>query len=296
LKLVSYETEGVRRVGALEGGRVTEIAGYSDVGELIAAGGVDALGRKKVAGAEVDLRDVKVRAPLTAPDKVLMAAVNYRAHGAEQKTEPPSEPYFFTKFASCIVGDGASIIAPTASAKVDWEVELAVVIGKRCKHVSKSEALSCVAGYTVANDVSFRDLQIPDGWPQKANPLGQNWVMGKALDSALPLGPCLATPDEIPDPQRLSLSLKVNGVERQRGSTEDMIFTVAELIERLSAGITLLPGDLISTGTPAGVALFSGAPYLKPGDMVEATVEGIGTLHNPVEAEQRPSARSLKLF
>ena len=286
MKLVSYEAGGRRHAGVLDGGRVVEVPGHADVGELIARGGVEALLRRRAEGAGVELRSVKVRAPLAAPDKVLMAAVNYGAHGAEQKTAPPAEPYFFTKFPSCIIGDGESILAPRASAKVDWEVELGVVIGKKCKYVSRSEALSYVAGYTVANDVSFRDLQIPEGWPQRTNPLGQNWVKGKALDSALPLGPCLVTSDEVPDPQRLSLSLRVNGVERQRGSTEDMIFTVAELIEYLSAGITLLPGDLISTGTPGGVALFSGAPYLKPGDLVEATVEGIGTLRNPVEAER----------
>ena len=159
MKLVSYEAGGRRRAGVLDGGRVFEVAGHSDVV------GLGALDWDQAGGGGVALADVRIRAPLAAPDKVVMAAVNYRAHGTEQKTELPAEPYFFTKFASCIIGQGDGILVPKASAKVDWEVELAVVIGKKCKYVSESEALSYVAGYTVANDVSFRDLQIPQGWP-----------------------------------------------------------------------------------------------------------------------------------
>ncbi|MDG6982817.1 MAG: fumarylacetoacetate hydrolase family protein [Nitrososphaerota archaeon] len=284
MKLLTYEVGGKMRAGALEGDTVREIPGFSGVDELIAKGGAGAA-RRMATGEEVALQDVKVRAPLRVPDKVLLAAVNYKAHGGEQKTALPTEPYFFTKFPSCIIGEGDPVVVPKVSSKVDWEAELGVVIGRKCKYASKAQALSFVAGYTVAMDVSFRDLQFPKGWPEKTNTLGQNWVKGKALDSALPLGPWIVTADEIPDPQRLDIGLKVNGVERQKANTEDMIFSVAELIAYLSDGITLHPGDLISTGTPAGVAAFTNAPYLKPGDVIETTVGRIGTLHNPVSAE-----------
>jgi len=284
MKLLNYESNGSARVGFLKDGEIVRIGSASSIEELLSLGKIGEIGRKEEGPAE-ELSGVRTRPPVVAPDKILLAAINYRAHGEETKSPPPSEPYFFTKFRSCIIGHGDPIVIPRVSKRADWEAELAVVIGKKCKYVKRSEALSCVAGYTVSNDISFRDLQFPDGWPEKLNSLGQNWVKGKALDSALPLGPFLVTPDEIADPQGLRLSLKVNGVEMQNASTEDMVFSVAELVEYLSSGLTLLPGDLISTGTPAGVAAFSGMPYLKDGDIVEATVEGIGTLRNPVRAE-----------
>ncbi|MDE1854007.1 MAG: fumarylacetoacetate hydrolase family protein [Thaumarchaeota archaeon] len=285
MKFLNYESDGSPRVGLLNDGLVFQIESASSVEELISRGSLGEIQRRTATLGGEELDRVKVRAPILTPDKILLAAINYRAHGTEQKNPPPAQPYFFTKFRSCLIGQGDPIILPRVSTKVDWEAELAVVIGKKCKYVARTEALSHVAGYTVANDISFRDLQFPEGWPEKTNTLGQNWVKGKALDSAFPLGPWLVTTDEIPDPQRLQLSLKVNGVERQSANTDDMIFSVAELIEHLSAGLTLMPGDIISTGTPAGVAVFSGAPYLKDGDVVEATIQGIGTLRNPVRAE-----------
>ncbi len=285
MKLVNYESDGSAKVGFLKDGRISRIESASSIEELISSGKLAEVQRKEVGSETEELRQIRIKPPIVAPDKILLAAINYRAHGKEQGNPPPTEPYFFTKFRSCIIGQNDPIIIPKVSKGVDWEAELAVVIGKRCKYVRKNEALSHVAGYTVANDISFRDLQFPEGWPEKLNSLGQNWVKGKSLDTALPLGPFLVTPDGIPDPQRLRLSLRVNNVEMQNASTEDMVFSVAELIEYLSSGITLLPGDLISTGTPAGVAVFSGMPYLKDGDIVEATVQGIGTLRNPVKAE-----------
>ncbi|HUI01792.1 MAG TPA: fumarylacetoacetate hydrolase family protein, partial [Nitrososphaerales archaeon] len=195
-------------------------------------------------------------------------------------------PYFFTKFRSALLGPGDQILLPRVSTKVDWEVELAVIIGKGGKYISRDRALDHVAGYTVANDISFRDLQYPPGWPEKLNPLGMNWVKGKALDSSLPLGPWLVTKDEIPDPQNLGLHLRVNGETKQDSSTSDMVFDVATLIEYASAGITLKPGDVISTGTPLGVALWGDRRFLADGDLVEAEVEGIGVLRNPVKREK----------
>lgn len=287
MKLVNYEAEGRPKVGLLNGDRVIGVEEVASIEEALRSGTLGQLQRHQDSRFDgVKLDSVRLRPPILSPDKILLAAVNYRTHGAEQDIPPPKEPYFFTKFRSCIIGNGDPILLPKVSRKADWEAELAVVVGKRCKYVSKGAALSYVAGYAVANDISFRDLQFPEGWPDRANTLGQNWVKGKALESALPLGPWLVTPDEIPDPQVLSLSLKVNGIERQHAGTEDMIFSVAELIEYLSSGLTLMPGDVISTGTPSGVAVFSGAPFLKDGDVVDAWVEGIGTLSNPVKQEK----------
>ena len=285
MKLLNYESKGSAQVGFLREGELFQIESASSIEDLLSLGILDKIKLKEEDSKREELSKVRTKPPILAPDKILLAAINYKTHSEEQKNPPLTEPYFFTKFRSCIIGQNDPIIIPKISKKADWEAELAVVIGKRCKYVRKSEALSYVAGYTVANDISFRDLQFPEGWPQKLNSLGQNWVKGKALDAALPLGPFLVTPDEISDPQRLRLALKVNDVEMQNANTEDMVFSVAELIEYLSSGLTLLPGDLISTGTPAGVAAFSGMPYLKDGDVVEATVQGIGTLRNPVKAE-----------
>jgi len=287
MKLANFEREGRMNAGVLKDGLLFEIPFTSSVQEIVEKGRLSEIEETADSLSKgTEIGKVRLRAPIISPDKILLAAVNYKAHGAEQKEAPPMKPYFFTKFRSCIIGNGDPIIIPKVSKKVDWEAELAVVMGRKCKYVSERDALKCVAGYTVANDVSFRDLQLPEGWPDRLNALGQNWVKGKALDSALPLGPWLVTADEIVDPQHLSLSLKVNGVERQKASSEDMVFTVAELIEYLSDGLTLLPGDIISTGTPAGVAAFSGVDFLKDGDVVEARVEKIGSLVNPVKAEK----------
>ncbi len=194
-------------------------------------------------------------------------------------------PYIFTKFRNTLIGAGDDIVLPRLSKQVDWEVELAVVIGRRGKYIAKGDAYSYVAGYTVANDISFRDLQIPPG-PREENRMGLNWVMGKGLDSSFPLGPWLVTRDELQNPHNLAISLSVNGEQRQSSNTGEMIFKIDELIEYISGGITLSPGDIISTGTPAGIARRTGVPYLKDGDRVEARIEGIGTLENVARAEK----------
>ena len=289
MKLASFEWNGKTRPGVVRDGLVFEIPFTSSVQEILDTGKLAQVERDAPNLSKgIELDRVRLRAPLASPDKILLTAVNYRAHGTEQKSIPPEEPYFFTKFKSCIIGNGDPILIPRSSRKVDWEIELAVVIGKKCKYVHRKDALEYVAGYTVANDVSYRDLQFSEKSGGKSN-FGANWVKGKALDSAYPLGPWLVTREEIGDPQHLSLSLTVNNIKRQVSSTEDMVHPVAELVEYLSDGITLLPGDIISTGTPAGVAVFSGAPFLKDGDVVEATIDGIGTLINPVKAEEEPT-------
>lgn len=260
----------------------------SKVEDLLTPGRIEELGRALRGGAPrggLSLADVRLRSPIQSPDKILCAAVNYVAHGKEGGSTPPSEPYFFTKFRSCITGDGDPIVIPKISKKADWEAELVVVIGRRGKYISHEDAMDYVAGYCAANDVSFRDLQSPTESQGKPSRYGLNWVKGKALDGAFPLGPWLVTKDEIPDPQRLRISLRVNGATRQDSTTGDMVFSVARLIEYASSGLTLRPGDVISTGTPSGVANYSGVPFLKAGDVVEVEIQGIGTLRNTVEEE-----------
>ena len=198
---------------------------------------------------------------------------------------PPVEPYFFTKFRNALIGPNEPILIPRISTKADWEAELAVIIGRAGKNIEGKSAMDHVAGYAVANDVSFRDLQFSTRSEKAPVTLGSNWVKGKGLDSSFPLGPWLVTKDEIPNPNDLEISLKVNGETKQHSKTSDMIFAIDHLIEYVSAGMTLKPGDIISTGTPEGVAAFTGAPFLKDGDIVEATINGIGTLRNPVKAE-----------
>jgi 2-keto-4-pentenoate hydratase/2-oxohepta-3-ene-1,7-dioic acid hydratase in catechol pathway len=294
MKLVNYRAGQEARAGVFIRGRVYDVAqvsGYEHVrsiDELLSAGKLEILEERAGELSDgIDLEKVSLLPPVSWPDKILLAAVNYRAHGKEQGAPPPKEPYFFTKFRSCLIADGEPILIPSVSRKVDWEVELAFVIGKKGKYIGREAAMEHVAGYTVANDISFRDLQFPEGWPDRPNTLGQNWVKGKALDSALPLGPWLVTRSEVEDPQDLRLWLTVNGTRRQDGTTSDMVFGVDRLVEYLSDGITLLPGDVISTGTPSGVAVFSGAPFLKDGDIVEASVERVGRLRNPVMQERR---------
>jgi len=295
LKLANFDDGGGPRAGVVIDRRViglAELPGFESirtVDELLASGRLEELraltkDRPPAGGKIIDT--VRFRSPILSPDKILCAAVNYAAHSKEGGGAPPEEPYFFTKFRSCIVGNGDPILLPRISKKADWEAELAVIIGKRGKYIGRGEAMDHVAGYAAANDVSFRDLQFQPSTPGKPNRLGLNWVKGKALDGAFPLGPWLVTKDEISDPQNIRISLSVNGVLRQNSTTGDMIFSISQLIESASSGLTLLPGDVISTGTPSGVAHYSGAPFLKDGDVVVCEIERIGALQNPVVSER----------
>jgi 2-keto-4-pentenoate hydratase/2-oxohepta-3-ene-1,7-dioic acid hydratase in catechol pathway len=305
MKLANYVLNGSIHAALVSEGRaydirsiaqeeaIGELANLSTVEEIISNPGLletlreneTKIYSKSSKQSVNSIAKLKLTSPILKPQKIFLAAVNYLAHGKEGDMKPPSEPYFFSKFQNTIVGPDDPILLPMVSSKVDWEVELAVVIGKRGKYISQSNALDYVAGYTVANDISFRDLQFPKGWPKELNALGQNWIRGKGLDTALPMGPWLVTTDEIKDPYNLELSLSVNGETRQKANTSEMLFKIETMIEYLSSGITLEPGDIISTGTPLGVAAFSGAPYLKDGDIVEAAITGIGLLRNPVRSE-----------
>jgi 2-keto-4-pentenoate hydratase/2-oxohepta-3-ene-1,7-dioic acid hydratase in catechol pathway len=204
--------------------------------------------------------------------------LNFRDHAAESKMEIPKEPVLFFKSTTALVGPNDPLRIPRNATKVDWEVELAVVIGKKTTYVPQQQGLDHVAGYVLHNDYSERSFQLERG--------GQ-WVKGKSADTFAPLGPFIATPDEIPNPGKLGMWLKVNGEMRQNSSTANMIFDVATLVSYVSDFMTLLPGDVITTGTPAGVGLGMKPPsYLKPGDVVELGIEGLGESRQEVVAFQ----------
>jgi 2-keto-4-pentenoate hydratase/2-oxohepta-3-ene-1,7-dioic acid hydratase in catechol pathway len=302
LRLAHYIRNGATRVGIVHNGLVFDVARAAkelgmaqlrdvvSIDQLLSEGLLDLLhGAERNITSEsggLPVESMALRNPILTPEKILLVARNYLSHNVEQNAKPPSEPYFFTKFRNALIGPNDPILVPRISKKVDWEAELAVVIGKAGKNIARKRAMEYVAGYAVANDISFRDLQFSTRGDNAAVALGSNWVKGKNLDSSFPLGPWLVTKDQIPDHNSLEISLTVNGKTRQHANTSDMIFKVDALIEYVSAGMTLKPGDIISTGTPEGVGAFSGGPFLRHGDIVEATINGIGTLRNPVRSEE----------
>lgn len=222
------------------------------------------------SGSEVPLPDL----PIARPGKIIAVGLNYRDHATESAVAVPSSPVTFAKWPTCLIPDGAPIRIPSGVDEVDWEAELAVVIGRTARDVEADDALSYVAGYTCLNDVSARRIQRTDG----------QWSRAKSFDSFGPIGPVLVPAAELPDPQTLAIRSRVNGELMQDSNTKDMIFGVAELIAHLSRGTTLEPGDVISTGTPSGVGAFRDDPiFLTDGDVVEVEIEGIGILRNPVE-------------
>lgn len=224
------------------------------------------------------LQDVRLTAPLQNPRKIVAIGLNYYDHCCETGHPIPRYPIAFAKFPSSIIGPGELIRWRTDFTRmVDWEVELAIVMGRAARRVAEDKALEAVLGYTVANDVSAREIQHGDG----------QWVRGKSLDTFCPLGPAIVTTDEIPDPQNLALCCRVNGVSMQNSNTREMIFCVAHLIWFLSQAFTLLPGDLILTGTPHGVgAARNPQVFLGDGDVVECEIEGIGRLRNVCAIEE----------
>jgi 2-keto-4-pentenoate hydratase/2-oxohepta-3-ene-1,7-dioic acid hydratase in catechol pathway len=211
--------------------------------------------------------------PAVNPSKILAIGRNYVDHAIEGGAEPPAAPLVFTKLPNSLSAHEAPIVLPTISEQVDYEAELAVVIGRACKRVGEAEALDYVFGYTLINDVSARDLQFGDG----------QWVRGKGLDTFAPLGPFITTRDDVPDVQALKIEGRLNGEVMQTSTTGKMIFKVAYLVSYISQGITLAPGDVIATGTPEGVGIFRKPPVLlKAGDVFEVVIETLGTLRNSV--------------
>jgi len=244
-----------------------------DVGDVLRRG-VGAVGE---SGKGTDLASAMLAPPVLAPDKVLCVGVNYLSHIREVGMEPPKFPTLFAKFSRSLLGAHDSIVLPAASRAVDWEVELAFVIGTEVRKCdSDDEALAAIAGYTVLNDVSMRDWQVRT----------EEWLQGKAFEASTPVGPWLVTPDEIDHARDLRVECRVDGDLVQEGSTGDLLFTPAALVRYISQFVTLDPGDVVSTGTPSGVGAARTPPvFLRPGQVVETTIEGIGALRNECRAD-----------
>ncbi|WP_258099822.1 fumarylacetoacetate hydrolase family protein [Marinoscillum pacificum] len=277
MKLIRFGVPGSEKPGV-------EVAGVRyDVSHLVqdfdedffTDGGLEKLQQSfDAASATQVAADVRLAAPVKRPGKIICIGLNYRKHAEESGMAVPTEPVVFFKASSSVVGPNDQIVIPKNSVKTDWEVELAVVIGKKASYVSKEEALDYVAGYVLHNDVSEREFQLERG--------GQ-WVKGKSCDTFAPLGPYLVTSDEVANPNSLNLWLKLNGEKVQDGNTNDFVFNVQEVISYLSQFMSLMPGDIISTGTPAGVGLgFNPPKYLKHGDVIELGIEGLGTARQEV--------------
>lgn len=282
MKLIRFGDPGKERPGLLlnDGTRVDASAFGSDYNEsFFASDGLNRLrdwATKNAASAPRVSSETRLGPPICRPSKIVCIGLNFRDHAAETGAKIPVEPVIFFKSTTALVGPNDLLMIPKGADKVDWEVEFAIIIGRRVNYVAKQDALSYVAGYALHNDYSERGFQKDRG--------GQ-WVKGKSCDTFAPLGPFLATQEEISDPGNLKMWLKVNGVTRQNSSTANMIFDAAFLVSYVSQFMSLLPGDVISTGTPAGVALGMKTPeYLKPGDFVELGIDGLGQSSQQVVA------------
>ena len=282
MKLIRFGQPGQEKPGLLlhDGARL-DVSGFvADYDEdFFANNGLHKLSvwlEMHASSAPRVANSVRLGPPIRRPSKIVCIGLNFRDHAAESKLEPPKEPVIFFKSTSSLVGPNDSLKIPRNAEKVDWEVELAFVVEKRATYVSEAQALDHVAGFVLHNDYSERSFQLERG--------GQ-WVKGKSADTFAPLGPFLATRDELPGFDRLGMWLKVNGEFRQRSSTAEMIFGVPFLVSYISQFMTLLPGDVVSTGTPAGVGLGMKPPqYLKPGDVVELGIDGLGESRQIVAA------------
>ncbi|MFE5258767.1 fumarylacetoacetate hydrolase family protein [Streptomyces coelicoflavus] len=274
MKLLRLGAPGSERPAVLaDDGRTYDLTGVTpDIdGSFFATDGVERARTALRAGtlAALNTGGERVGAPVARPGKVVCVGLNYRDHAAETGAPVPERPVVFMKDPGTVVGPHDTVLVPRGSEKTDWEVELAVVIGRRARYLAgPRDAADVIAGYAVSNDVSERAFQLE---------LSPQWDLGKSCETFNPLGPWLVTADEIPDPQTLGLRLSVNGVQRQNGTSEDMVFPVAHIVWYLSQYMVLEPGDVINTGTPAGVALgLPGAPYLRAGDTVELEIDGLG--------------------
>jgi 2-keto-4-pentenoate hydratase/2-oxohepta-3-ene-1,7-dioic acid hydratase in catechol pathway len=273
VKLFRFGPAGSEKPGLIrDDGRRFDVSGFGeDYGEtFFGTGGISRLrewwGRNASTCPEVR-PDVRLGPAVARPSKIVCIGLNFRAHAIETKAAIPQEPVVFFKSTTALIGPNDDVVLPRGSKKTDWEVELAVVIGPVARYVERGDAMKHVAGFCLHNDYSEREFQLERG--------GQ-WVKGKSADTFAPLGPFVATPDEV-DWSRLDMWLRVNGETRQMGNTSDMIFDVPTLVSYVSQFMTLLPGDVISTGTPSGVGLARTPPlYLKAGDVVELGIEGLG--------------------
>lgn len=227
---------------------------------------------------KIKRENIKICSPVPEPRKIICIGLNYRNHAIESGMEIPKSPIIFSKFSTCVIGANEPILLPKGSEQVDYEAELAVIIGKTAKNISRENAMDYVLGYTNCNDVSARDFQFADG----------QWQRGKSCDTFAPMGEFIATTDEINDPHNLRIQFRLNGETLQDSTTNELIFKIPELIEFLSASITLEPGDVIATGTPPGVGFARKPPvFMKDGDVAEVEIEGLGILSNPVKYSMR---------
>ena len=274
MKLVSFSTaDGRVRPGALRGETVIDLSanGYADSMAVIAAG-ITSL----PAGPEFPLQQVKIHAPISNPPRIFAIGLNYRDHAAESKMQLPPVPVVFFKMHTSIIGPGEAIVLPKATSQPDYEAELAFIIGKGGYRIPASAWREHVYGFTIANDVSARDVQFATS----------QWSMAKSFNTFCPLGPAIVTNDEIADPHKLAISLSIDGETLQSSNTRELVFGVPELVEYISSIAPLLPGDVVSTGTPGGVGLGrTPKRWLRPGESVTVSVEGLGSLTNPVVAE-----------
>jgi 2-keto-4-pentenoate hydratase/2-oxohepta-3-ene-1,7-dioic acid hydratase in catechol pathway len=284
MRFITFRRNGGQaEPGVIEGASAIGLrgAGFQSMLQVI-EGGFAARQRieewiRKPSSEEVTpLAQVHLLAPIPRPPKVICIGLNYRDHAIESNMEIPKVPTVFSKFATAVIGPGEPIRLPRVSSKPDYEAEMAVVIGKGGRYISGGRWREHVFGYTILNDVSARDYQMATS----------QWLMGKTFDTFAPLGPAIISADEIPDPHALDISLAINGEELQRSNTSNLIFRIPDLIEYISAAVTFESGDIISTGTPAGVGFARKPPrWLKNGDEVVVRVEGLGELRNPVAEE-----------
>ena len=279
MKLVRYGSAGMEKPGLIDShGTLRDL---SAVVRDIDAQALTREGRARLAAIDPQTLpqvsgEPRYGAPVAQVSKFICVGLNYSEHAAETGAAIPEQPIIFMKATTAICGPNDDVVIPHGSLKTDWEVELGVVIGDTARNVSVDDALAYVAGYVVVNDVSERAFQFDHG--------GQ-WVKGKSCDTFGPIGPWLVTADEVPAPQKLGLWLEVNGHRYQHGNTRTMIFNVAQLVSHISRYMTLLPGDVISTGTPSGVGLGQKPPvYLRPGDVIELGIDGLGTQQQHVRA------------
>ncbi|MEO6681542.1 MAG: fumarylacetoacetate hydrolase family protein [Ginsengibacter sp.] len=279
MKLIRFGEAGKEKPGIILDDKYFDLSGYiKDYNEsFFEENGLknltDLINEKKNSLPEIN-KDTRLGSPIARPSKIVCIGLNYASHARETNATPPSEPVIFMKSTTSICGPFDDVMLPKDSVKTDWEVELAIVMGKRASYVEESEAMDYVAGYCLHNDVSEREFQLERGG---------TWDKGKGCDTFAPLGPWLVTKDEISDPHNLRLWLKVNDKKMQDGNTSDFIFNIPHMVSYVSKFMTLLAGDVISTGTPAGVGLGFDPPiYLKAGDAMELGIDGLGTARQKV--------------
>lgn len=283
MKLVTFIYKNSAHLGAVVANELYSCKGNLSIPDnmidFLNAGEPAQLAMQKLISSgqnRIPLADVILQAPVPRPGKFLGIALNYADHINETKLEKPEHPMFFTKQSTCVIGNNDAIHRPIVSEKLDYEGELAFVIGKRCRHVPAEKSQQVIAGYTIVNDVSVRDWQFRS----------PTWTLGKSFDTHGPMGPWIVTADEIKDPHNLNIKTWVDDDLRQNSNTQHMIFNCYEIVEYLTKAMTLEPGDIIATGTPSGVGVkMKPRGYMKPGQIVTIEIEGIGTLSNPVIQE-----------